>query len=91
MPINLLNEKVLNDYLIELVWGHNMPSILDGKSQAKLKAISQEPNQKNIPNRDKSNEYWASFLLFVVFAYFYNLTPGLFLIKKKCVYKKGRQ
>ena len=81
MPINLLNEKVLNDYLIELVWGHNMPSILDGKSQAKLKAISQEPNQKNIPNRDKSNEYWASFLLFVVFAYFYNLTIGYSLIK----------
>ena len=37
MPLNLLNEKALNDYLIELVWGHNMPNILDGKSQENLK------------------------------------------------------
>ncbi len=38
MPINLLNDKELNDYLIELVWGEpGMPQILNGNSQENLK------------------------------------------------------
>ncbi len=37
MSVNLLNDKELNDYLIDLVWGeHGMPIILDGQSQENM-------------------------------------------------------
>lgn len=38
MAVNLLNDKELNNYLINLVWGERgIPTILDGKSQENLK------------------------------------------------------
>ena len=37
MSVNLLNDKELNDYLIDLVWGERgMPIILDGQSQENM-------------------------------------------------------
>lgn len=57
MSINLLNEKALNDYLIELVWGHNMPSILDGKSQANFKDIKYIESNKDTIVRSILTQY----------------------------------
>ena len=57
MPLNLLNEKALNDYLIELVWGHNMPNILDGKSQENLKDVKYLEQNKDTIIRSILTQY----------------------------------
>ena len=37
MPVNLLNDKDLNNYIINLVWGdEGIPKVLDGQSQKNL-------------------------------------------------------
>ena len=58
MAVNLLNDKALNDYLIDLVWnGHGVPKILDGKSQQNLRDVKYLEENKDIVVRSILTQY----------------------------------
>lgn len=49
MVVNLLNDKALNDFLIDFVWnGRGLPKILDGKSQQNLQDVKYLEENKDI-------------------------------------------
>lgn len=58
MAINLLNDKELNNYLIDLVWGQDgMPRILDGNSQSNLADIKYIEGNKDTIVRSILTQY----------------------------------
>ena len=58
MSVNLLNDKELNNYLINLVWGdRGMPIVLDGQSQEKMKDASYIEQNKDTIVRSILTQY----------------------------------
>lgn len=60
MSVNLLNDKELNNYLINLVWGERgMPIILDGHSQENMKDANYIEQNKDTIVRSILTQYKA--------------------------------
>lgn len=58
MSVNLLNDKELNDYLIDLVWGERgMPIILDGQSQENMMNVNYIEQNKDAIVRSILTQY----------------------------------
>ena len=58
MSVNLLNDKELNNYLINLVWGERgMPIILDGQSQENMKDANYIEQNKDTIVRSILTQY----------------------------------